>query len=248
MQLTVLGRYGSFPGVDGACSGYLLEEDGRYLLMECGNGVLGRLQRYCPIEALEGIVVSHLHADHMGDLLVLRYGLEGLRALGEASEPLPLYVPATPEEVVRLLDWPEVFALTPIADGVEAAIGPFDLAFTRMEHSAESYAITVQAAGRRLVYSGDTAMNPQLLTVAEGAGLFLCEATAPRPRPLTPAQFPHLTAIQAGDVACRAGVGELLLTHIWFADPPEEYEAEARRMFSPVAVAEEMVTYEVKLP
>ena len=38
MKLTVLGCYGPYPPAGGACSGYLLEEGGTRVLIDCGNG------------------------------------------------------------------------------------------------------------------------------------------------------------------------------------------------------------------
>jgi ribonuclease BN (tRNA processing enzyme) len=68
------------------------------------------------------------------------------------------------------------------------------------------------ADGATLVYSGDTGMCEALVELAAGADVFLCEASwtdAPdRPRDL------HMSGAEAGRVAQRAGVGELLLTHI----------------------------------
>ena len=46
MRLTVLGKSPSWQDADGACSGYLLEEDGTTLLVDCGNGVFSKLRRF----------------------------------------------------------------------------------------------------------------------------------------------------------------------------------------------------------
>ena len=39
MRVRILGKSPAWQDVDGACSGYLVEEDGYTLLLECGNGV-----------------------------------------------------------------------------------------------------------------------------------------------------------------------------------------------------------------
>ena len=76
MRLTVLGSAGSFPGPDSAASGYLVQADdadGRTwtVLLDLGNGALSPLQRYGDATALDAIGVSHLHSDHVADLVVL---------------------------------------------------------------------------------------------------------------------------------------------------------------------------------
>ena len=71
MYLTVLGNNGPFPAPDGACSSYLLESDSgeTTLLLDAGTGSLARLLQHVRVEALTGVAISHLHFDHMSDLL-----------------------------------------------------------------------------------------------------------------------------------------------------------------------------------
>lgn len=245
MRLTVLGAYGSFPGADGACSGYLVEAEGVRTLLDSGNGVLSRLQRYCRVEELDAIIISHLHFDHMADLLVLQYGLGTRKLLGEAFEQMPLHLPATPESVVKMLDHEDVFAKTFIRDGMLAQIGPLTVSFARMEHSVESYAVSIKQGGKKLVYSGDTLPRPGLVDAAQDADLFLCEATGLLGEHVLSDEFPHMTARSAAEIAAEAGARRLLLTHYWYEIPGEEYLAEARAVFPGAELAKELVTYEV---
>ena len=62
MKLTVLGINGPFPAPGGACSGYLLTSDSgkTKVLIECGAGILGRMERFVDLHELSGIVLSHL--------------------------------------------------------------------------------------------------------------------------------------------------------------------------------------------
>lgn len=242
MQLTVLGAYGGVPGTDGACPGYLVEADGMHLLLDCGNGVVSRLQRYCRIDELDAVVVSHLHWDHIADLFVMHYALQVMQAQQECFRPLPLHMPGTPPEVAHLLDGQGTFAVTRIEDGMLAQLGSLTISLARMAHSVESYAVSITAGEHRLVYSGDTAYHPRLVEIAQEADLFLCEATAVQGA-RTVSDFPHLYARQAADIAARAGVRRLLLTHYWYETPREEYAAEARQVFPQADVAEELVTY-----
>ena len=63
----MLGCAGSFPGPDSACSCYLVDADGFRLLVDFGTGSLSAVQRFAGLYAIDAIVLSHLHADHMFD-------------------------------------------------------------------------------------------------------------------------------------------------------------------------------------
>src|SRR2546426_10336893 len=75
MRLTVLGKSPSWQDAGGACSGYLIEEDGATVLLDCGNGVFSKLRRFRDYTAVDAVVISHLHADHFRDLAPFSYGL-----------------------------------------------------------------------------------------------------------------------------------------------------------------------------
>jgi ribonuclease Z len=104
--------------------------------------------------------------------------------------------------------------------------------------------------GRRLVYSGDTTFAPALVELADGADLLIHEATySEADRPLAD-RAAHATAAQAAEVARRAGVGRLVLTHF---SPRYEAEGgglaalvdEARAVFPEVEPAHDFLRLEV---
>ncbi len=244
MRLTVLGNNGSFPGPGGACSGYLLEHAGQRILIDCGNGVLSRLQLICPVDDLSAVLLSHLHFDHMADLLVLRYGLESRRKLGETLSPLPLYHPETPAEAAGRLAALGLFENHPLSDDLAFEAGPFAVRCARMEHSVECYALAIRAGGRTLAYSGDTLLNPRLAQIARGADVLLCESTLPAEG--EPSQgLPHLTSRQAAGAAAEAGVGRLLLIHFWYRQDRAALLEQARAVFANTDLAEEQATYAI---
>src|SRR5919205_2066069 len=69
MRLTVLGKSPSWQDVDGACSGYLVQEGDYALLLDCGNGVFSKLRRFRDYVDVDAVLISHLHADHILDLV-----------------------------------------------------------------------------------------------------------------------------------------------------------------------------------
>src|SRR5213596_3759859 len=86
MRLTVLGKSPSWQDADGACSGYLIEEDGATVLLDCGNGVFSKLRRYRDYTKVTAVVISHLHADHFLDLVPFSYAL----TYAPRQQPVPV--------------------------------------------------------------------------------------------------------------------------------------------------------------
>ena len=84
MRMTVYGNNATCPEADGACSCFLIEAEGRRILLDMGNGSLAKLQKDVDLAALDLIAISHLHFDHFGDLFCAKYQLESRRACGEA--------------------------------------------------------------------------------------------------------------------------------------------------------------------
>ena len=59
-------------------------------------------------------------------------------------------------------------------------------------------------------------------------------------------QFAHLTAKQAGELAKRAGVGRLILTHISRRYRDKDVLREAQEVFENTVVARDFDTYSIK--
>jgi ribonuclease BN (tRNA processing enzyme) len=225
MRLTVIGCSGSLPGPDSPASCYLLEapyEDGVYrMLLDLGSGAIGMLQKYVDLRTIGAVAFSHLHADHCLDLCgfyVMRkhhpdghwgripvYGPPGV-----ASRMASAYDISTEPGMTHEFDFQEY-------DGAPVSMGPFVLETVRVDHPVDAYALKVSAAGRTLVYTGDTAPCAALTAFAEGADLMLAEASflegEDNPEHL------HLSGPEAAAVATQAGIDRLVLTHIppWYS-------------------------------
>lgn len=238
MKLTVLGRYGPFPAAGGACSGYLLEGGDARVLIECGNGVLSRLQQHCSFTELTAVVLSHLHPDHISDLFVLRYALEFSRRRGQWVGPLPVYAPSEPAEEFARLPYKDVFDVRPVRPGDRVQVGGMAVSFASARHMIPACAVRMEAEGRTLVFSSDTGYSEEVVSLASGADVFLCEANLFR----TEAEG-HLNPTQAGEMAGKAGARRLLLTHLLPGVPEHELAADARSVFPAAEVVQESAVY-----
>lgn len=246
MKLTVVGCSGSFPSPASPCSSYLVEADGYRLVLDLGNGALGALQNHVGLYDVDAVALSHLHADHCIDLcaywVARNYRQEG------CPELLPVYGPAdTPGRLARAYDMPEqpgmseVFDFRTVTPG-SFELGPLTVTAIQVNHPVEAYAFRIEHDGRSLVYSGDTGECPELVELARGTDLFLCEAAYTDGKETYRAI--HLNGREAGEHAASAGVGRLVLTHIPPWTDPERNLRDAEAAYpGPVEVAKAGAVY-----
>lgn len=250
MELIVLGSSASSPDAGDACAGYLVRQGETEVLLDCGSGVLGQLRKVTSVNQLTAIVISHFHPDHFLDLVPMRYGLR----YGWDSAVRPRVI--VPPGGLRYLAgvgaalrhspgfFVDSFAVEEFDPGAELVVGDFTLTFQRTTHDEPTWACAVQGA-RRLVYTADTRQSADLEAFAKGADLLLCEATYPARAGELPSAN-HLTSHQAGELASRAGVGEVVLTHFWPGLDRSPYAEEAERAFgAPVILARPGLTVPV---
>lgn len=243
MKLTVLGNNGPYPAAGGACSGYLLQSGNTNILIDCGSGTLANMQRIISLDELDAVILTHLHFDHMCDMFVLRYAIETRKKRGLYNRLLKVCAPAEPAEVYSAVGAEDAFELEAITDDFRPVFGDMHLSFSRMNHPWPDYAVSVECAGKRFVYSGDTAWTDDLVSFAKGADLLMLDAGFLEKDWSESA--PHMTAAQCGKAAAVAGAGKLLLTHFWPDYDLKDLVEEAAVIFPNVEAAMIMKEYEV---
>jgi ribonuclease BN (tRNA processing enzyme) len=212
LKLTVLGNCGPYPKAGGACSGFLIDSGNTKVVLDFGNGVLSRLQQYIDIEEISAIILSHLHSDHMGDIMILRYAADIKLMRGEMEKPIKIYAPAEPIEEFNRLKYKQALEVIEINPSEKLEIGDLKISFREMVHGYKDYAICIEKDLKKFVYSGDTSRNDGLIEFAKDADLFICEAGLLE-RDEKYIRAMHLTAREAAQIAEDAGVKRLLLTH-----------------------------------
>lgn len=219
MKLRIIGNNGPYPAEGGACSSYLLSDDSdkTHILIDCGSGALRTLPKLISWQEIDAVVLSHLHFDHMSDLLPMQYALQF-----HPRTPLSVYAPETPKGTRALLECP-FYELRPMK---RAQIGEMTLDFLPVRHPVETYAVRVCCDGKTFVYTGDTNDVAALDAFAENADLLLADAG------LSDADWqenkPHMSASGCGKLAARCGAKALLLTHLNPVYSAEALTAEAQ--------------------
>jgi len=219
VRLVVIGSSPAWPNARSAHSGYVVESEGRRLLLDCGPGVLGRLREREVWPTVEAIAITHFHLDHWGDLVPWVWGSFYRRGQGDERPELWVYRGgrAFLEELGARLGFPDMFErtfeLSEYVPDAPFSIGKLVVTPTRVQHyKLETYAFRVQSNGAVLTYSGDSAPSDELVEAARGADLFVCEATLLRGE-LDGEPRGHLSLDEAREAFEASGAKRLLVTH-----------------------------------
>jgi ribonuclease Z len=100
--------------------------------------------------------------------------------------------------------------------------------------------------GSKLVVVGDAGRTDNLVEACKGADGLVIESTYLDEEEDMAKQFNHLTARMGADLAVKAGVKKLILTHISRRYREKEVIAEARSVFPNVVVARDFDTYQIR--
>lgn len=229
--VTVLGFRSGKPDAVSPCSGYLVEDRGQRVLVDCGPGIMAELIARDITLEIDAIVLTHLHQDHCLDIVPLAHN----RLLPHAGAPrVPLYVPEQALPALQALDdWLEVPSDPNVRHPLAAAFefhtlpgdgsttllpGDIALASYDVRHAVPSTALRLTLSSGVLTFSSDTGWCDNLLEAARGADVFVCEATYPAKDPAMLAEHGHLTADLTGRSAQESGVGRLVVSHLMGED------------------------------
>jgi ribonuclease BN (tRNA processing enzyme) len=188
VRITVLGSAGAFNGAGRAHSCYWIEDDLGNYVVDFGPTALMQCRRLGKDpSALDGIYVTHLHGDHLAGAAILlidqQFNVGRTRPLyiggppGIVDRMTKLREGTYPSVVQRGLNYPLMYRQWNIPGEVEM-LGRRVTAI-RAKHDRNNIAssLRINAAGRTLVFSGDTGWQPELGHLSEGADLMIIECT-----------------------------------------------------------------------
>lgn len=217
MRLTVLGSSASYASAGRACAGYLVREGGASVLFDCGNGVIANLASVIDPITLDAVFVTHEHIDHFADIYALQAALR--YAPSGPVRALSLHVPPGLFERMGAVlgergrtELAEAFDVHELSEGAAVRVGGLTITPRLVDHVDPTFALIAENGAARLAYTSDSRLGATVIEAASGARVLLADATLPEEYA---GRSAHMTPKEAGELARDAGVGMLVLTHLW---------------------------------
>ena len=255
MKITILGSGTCVPSLQRSSCSVLIEINKTVLVLDSGAGTMRRLlEAGVTIDKISYIFYSHLHPDHSGELVPFLF----------ATKYPESYRRRKPFTIVAAKGFAAFYEKLKSAYGhwIELApgllniveldnkgrdhldCGLFDVDSLPMDHTEASLGFRItHPGGRSVVYSGDTDVCKNLVTLARDADVLICESALP-----DELKAPgHLTPSLAGQIAAQAGVGKLVLTHFYPECDAVDVAEQCRKTYQgPLVLAEDLM--EIRLP
>jgi len=227
-----------------------LSVDDCAFLLDVGQGTIRRLMEAgTSIFSLTSVLFSHLHPDHTGELASLLFSTK-YTTNARRSDPLTLIAGEGFASFYRRLANaygpsvtmdPDMLRIRELSVDREdgCAAGPVSIKSMPVAHTEESLAYRITLPdGRSIVYSGDTDACDNLVDLAQHADLLICESSFPDELKVEG----HLTPGLAGEIADKAGVEKLVLTHFYPECESADLKAQCRRSYKgPLVLATDLM-------
>ena len=238
------------PSLERSSCSVLLKGASTHILVDAGPGTMRQLLKLgVHINDIDMILLSHFHLDHCAELApflfatkysgvnrktpLILVGGTGLVALLKQLNRAYDNSLEFPENMLQMMELDE-------NGSMDLGFEEIRLDFTTVNHKPESRAFRfTDQTGFSLVYSGDTDECPQLVELARGADLLICESAFPDDQKMPG----HLTPSLAGAIATKAGVGKLVLTHFYPKCDGVDIKAQCRLTYDgPLILAKDLLT------
>ena len=191
-------------------SSILIESAGKRLLVDCGPDLREQLLA-ADIDRIDGLIVTHDHADHC-------HGIDDLRPLAQRlGRPIPLFGRA---DLIDSLTsrfayifrgssfYPAIAQAVEL--GPELTVGDASLRFVDQPHgNCSALGIRIEQAGRSIVYAIDfNELSEDMRELYKGADVWIADCLSRRPHPT----HAHLEAVLGWTQ--ELAIGRVYLSHL----------------------------------
>jgi ribonuclease BN (tRNA processing enzyme) len=247
MKINILGSGTCVPSLNRKACSALIRFQETFILLDAGPGTMGQMLKLgVSIDEIDAVCLTHFHLDHCAEvapfLFATKYpGFNRKKPLTLMGGPgLLEWFQGLSTAFNHTIDLPEkVFNSRELSGTGSFELGGLAVTHAPMAHKSESMGFRFQdSTGFSIVYSGDTDVTENLVGLAENADILICESSMPDGMKVPG----HLTPSLAGEMAGKAGVGTLVLTHFYPECETVDVKAQCMKSFNgPVIAAEDLM-------
>ena len=256
MKVTVLGSGTFIPNVNRHSAGYLLEVNGKKVLVDCGNGVLLQLEKLKSeiYEEIDYVFITHTHVDHISDLDALLFTFKWKKT--SRTKPLVIIGPEGFKEYFKhyletitslsITASTRKFEIIVEEIGKEFSTEEFNVEAIATKHSSHSkcLAYKFKANEKKVVFSGDTGYFKAFINFCQESDLLLLECTIATTN--KDHWDGHLNAEQCAKIAKDSNSKKLLLTHLHQDEEDNQRKLEiVKKYFENVKLAYDLMEVEL---
>ena len=254
IKVTILGSGTCVPSLKRSSCSVLMQIGASMLLFDSGPGSMRRLlEAQATIFDISHIFYSHFHPDHTGEfvpfIFATKYpdgsrrkvpltvaGGRGLLNFYKGLKSVYGHWIELAPGLMEIIEFDNKNADTITFEDFTVTTAP-------VQHNEESIAFRIISTdGFSVVYTGDTDYSETIIDLAKDADLLICECALPDKHKVKG----HLTPSLAGDLAAKAGVRKLVLTHFYPECDREDIAAECRQTYDgPLMLAEDLMKIEI---
>lgn len=242
MDITVVGSGTVVPRLERRQSCVVVEAAGETLVFDLGSGAArGMLRAGLDPFAVDRVFFTHFHPDHTSDVVPLlfsiKYGAQEAR-----SRPLHVMGPEPFERFWSAVtdawgewmigEYPLEVSSLPHTSPSPLGLPGGRLSWAPARHRPESIAYRLDGETGAFVYTGDTEYSESVVELARGAHTMLVECSFPDDSPVPG----HLTPDGVARMASEAGVGRVVLTHLYPAAEALDLREEVGRKYGGAVV------------
>lgn len=248
MILKILGSGTCVPSLKrNAPSNYVKIGD-KQILVDCGSGTLLQLEKAkLNYKEIDIVCISHYHTDHICDLTALIQALNWTPGF-DRKKDLVLIGPKGFKDFFEnklkpILNTPRPDTYNIIIKEIDNKIvfSDFTIESYKTNHNDDSIAYKFTENNKTLVISGDTDYDEDLIKFAENSDILVIECSYPNNEKVEG----HLVSKECGEIAKKADVKKLVLTHLYPTSPKEIRLKETKEIFPNTVLAEDLMTIKI---
>ncbi len=248
MKLIVLGSGTCVPSLNrNAPSNYLLIGN-KQILVDCGSGTLLQLEKAnLNYKEIDMICISHYHTDHISDLNALIWALNRTPGFDRKKDLIlsgPVGFKKFYEAYIKPISKnprPNTYNIIIKEINSKIEFDNFTIETYKTNHNDDSIAYKFSENKKTLVISGDTDYDENLIVFAKNSDVLILECSYPNDQKVAE----HLISRECGEIANKANVKKLILSHLYPTSPEEIRLNETKEIFSNTILAEDLMIIEI---